>query len=168
MQNAPHLCADGSENPDAASPSEVSDREAAEVDGQGAASSEPAAEDSEVNDSDDTTPVPASSEGPAQNWPVPDPPDEIYDPTEEGAEAALRYWWELRVYARNTGDTEPLEEFSDEACEVCDSQVGYVVEMYEQGWFVQDEDLVVESWARPMEWDNLDDRVGLLFRCGGR
>lgn len=164
MQNAPHLCADGSENPEAASRAEVRDREAAEGDGQGAASSEPAAEDSEVNDGDDTTPVPASSEGPAQNWPVPDPPDEIYDPTEEGAEAALRYWWELRVYARNTGDTEPLEEFSDEACEICDLQIDRVQEMYESGWFVQEEDVLTGAWVRPMEWDDFEDEAFAIFR----
>ena len=156
MQNAPHLCADGSENPDAASPSEVSDGGEVEADGQGAASSEPAAEDSQVNDGDDTTPVPASSEGPAQNWPVPDPPDEIYDPTEEGAEATLRYWWELRVYARNTGDTEPLEEFSDEACEVCEAQTDQVRTLYESGWYVQEPDNIVDLWVRPFDWDSAE------------
>src|SRR5699024_1721314 len=32
----------------------------------------------------DAEPVPASSEGPAENWPEPDIPEEIYEPTEEG------------------------------------------------------------------------------------
>lgn len=164
MQNAPHLCADGSENPEAASPAEVSEREAAEGDGHGAASSDPAAEDSEVNDGDDTTPVPASSEGPAQNWPVPDPPDEIYDATEEGAEAALRYWVEVRAYSRNTGDTEPLEGASSSECRVCESQIDNIDGMYERGWFVQEPDEFVGVWVRPMEWDGLTDQAEAVFR----
>src|SRR5690625_5138289 len=41
------------------------------------------------DESDEDEPIPASSEGPAQNWPEPEIPEEIYEPTEEGAEALI-------------------------------------------------------------------------------
>ncbi len=74
----------------------------------------------EAQDESEPTPVPASSEGPAQNWPAPQIPEEIYEPTEEGAQAALEYWWETWDYARVSGDTEPLRKVSHETCGWCD------------------------------------------------
>lgn len=94
--------------------------------------------DSESADSEGE-PVPASSEGPAQNWPAPEPPEEIYEDSEEGAEALIQYWFDVRHYARVTGDTEPLEDVSHEECEVCSVQIERVEEIYPGGWFVEEE-----------------------------
>lgn len=108
-------------------------------------------EDPEADSPDESepTPVPASSEGPAQNWPAPDPPDEIYEPTEEGAEALLQYWFDARHFARITGDTEPLEDVSREDCAMCDGHIERVTAAFPNAWWVEGEpDKVHESYVR--------------------
>ncbi len=98
-------------------------------------------------------PVPASSEGPAQNWPEPELPAEAAEQTEEGVEAALRYWFEALQYARNTGDVGPLVEASAEDCGFCAAEAELVEETYENGWFVQELDEVGEIYVRMEDED---------------
>lgn len=94
-------------------------------------------------------PVPASSEGPAENWPEPEIPDEIYEPTEEGAEALIQYWFDARHHARITGDVEVLEYVSLEECELCAVQLDRLGDLYPRGWFVESEpSTVVEQYVR--------------------
>ncbi|PRZ15586.1 DUF6318 family protein [Nesterenkonia sandarakina] len=83
------------------------------------------------------TPVPASSDGPAQNWPEPEVPDEIYEETEEGALAALRYWFEASTYLQLTGQSQPLEELSGSECVMCAQRALQAEQVYEEdeGWF---------------------------------
>lgn len=115
-------------------------------------------DDTDFHDEDDgpeaePTPIPASSDGPAQNWPAPEPPDEIYEPTEEGAEALIQYWFDVRHYARITGDTEPLEYVSLEGCVLCESHLERLAEVFSNdGWFVSDPDSV-EDFQLHLESD---------------
>ncbi len=83
------------------------------------------------------TPIPASSDGPAQNWPEPEVPDEIYEETEEGALAALRYWFEASTYLQLTGQSQPLEELSGSECVMCAQRALQAEQVYEEdeGWF---------------------------------
>lgn len=97
---------------------------------------------------EDQEPIPASSEGPAENWPEPEFPAEASEKTEEGVEAALQYWFETRQYARNTGDVGPLEEVSDENCAFCNDQIEQVEDAYEQGWYVQELDEIDDIFVR--------------------
>lgn len=90
-------------------------------------------------------PVPASSEGPAENWPEPEIPDEIYEPTEEGAEALIQYWFDARHHARITGDVEPWSYISHEDCGVCSGMIEAVEEAHPDGWYVEDSDEILES-----------------------
>lgn len=90
-------------------------------------------------------PVPASSEGPAENWPEPEIPDEIYEPTEEGAEALIQYWFDARHHARITGDVEPWRYISHEECGVCVGMIDAVEEAHPDGWYVEDSDEILES-----------------------
>ncbi|NDK31473.1 DUF6318 family protein [Nesterenkonia haasae] len=100
-------------------------------------------------DDPEPTPIPASSDGPAQNWPPPDTPEEIYQPTEEGAEALLQYFYEARHYARVTGDTGPLEAVSTSDCDLCGAEVDVVQELFEnEGWYVSEPDEVGHSYLR--------------------
>lgn len=103
-----------------------------------------------TEDSDDEpSPIPASSEGPAQNWPEPEPPEEIYEPTEEGAEALIQYWFDARHYARITGDTGPLEHFSLEDCDLCNSHLERLDEVFSnEGWYVSEPDSVEDFYLR--------------------
>ncbi|TDS84302.1 DUF6318 family protein [Nesterenkonia aurantiaca] len=84
------------------------------------------------------TPVPASSDGPAQNWPEPEIPAEIYEETEEGALAALEYWFEAITYLQLTGDFEPAAAVSAPDCEMCDDTIAQFYDLYEveSGWYV--------------------------------
>lgn len=62
---------------------------------------------------------PATAEGPAKNVPVPEMPEAVKEPTEEGLEATLEYWWEAEFYAKSTGDIAPLAAVSAEDCRSC-------------------------------------------------
>lgn len=84
------------------------------------------------------TPVPASSDGPAENWPEPEVPDEIYEETEEGALAALRYWFDAATYLQLTGDIAPVDTVSASDCETCNNKIDQFYDLYEVegGWYV--------------------------------
>lgn len=99
----------------------------------------------EVENSGAPDPVPASSEGPAENRPEPEIPDEIYEPTEEGAEALIQYWFDARHHARITGDVEPWSYISHEDCGVCSGMIEAVEEAHPDGWYVEDSDEILES-----------------------
>ena len=96
--------------------------------------------DASERETDGAEPIPASSDGPAENWPKPDIPEEIYEPTEEGAEALIQYWFEARHHARITGDVEPWRFASHEECDVCQVMIKRVEEIYPSGWYVGDHD----------------------------
>lgn len=139
---------------DAASPSPDEDAESPAASSTAETDASDANDDeSDVEPDEDPTPIPASSDGPAQNWPVPEPPEEIYEPTEEGAEALIQYFYEARHYARTSGDTEPLEEVSVEECALCEAEIEIVVELFSRdGWYVSDKDELV-NWRLRMESD---------------
>lgn len=143
-------CAAGADAEEPPQPTVLESLAAAE-EGEDELPSENGAEQSDETPQEDPepTPVPASSEGPAQNWPAPEPPEEIFTPTEEGAEALLQYWFDARHYARITGDTKPLEEVSHEDCELCRAELELVNEVFaNSGWYVGDEDSILNSYMR--------------------
>ncbi|WP_147105147.1 DUF6318 family protein [Nesterenkonia populi] len=123
-----------------------------------ASSAEPDADTSEApqrdsgaeEEDEDSAPIPASSDGPAQNWPEPEIPEEIYEETEGGAEALLYYWWEVLNYARNTGDTDLLEQFSSGECIYCQHEVDLTRELYdeENGWWVNEAPAINNTYSR--------------------
>lgn len=98
-----------------------------------------------AGEAEEPEPLPASSEGPAENWPEPEVPEEASEQTEEGVEAALQYWFETRQYARNTGDTAPLEAVSTENCAFCIDQAEQIEGAFDQGWYVQELDEVTQT-----------------------
>lgn len=100
--------------------------------------------DSSADDADQAEPIPASSEGPAENWPEPEIPEEIYEPTEEGAEALIQYWFDARHHARFAGDVESWRFASHEECDVCQVMIKRIEETYPSGWYVGDHDELVE------------------------
>lgn len=101
------------------------------------ASEEAAADDADPDATDDE-PVAASSEGPAENWPEPEVPDEISEETDEGAEAFIQYWFDVRHYSRLTGDTAPLEDISHPECGRCEIEYDLVDSVYPDGWIEED------------------------------
>ena len=131
-------------------PAEDDDDATADGGENGESSETGSATDSEGDSEDvDPTPVPASSDGPALNWPVPEPPEEIYEPTEEGAEALLQHWFDARHYARITGDTEPLEYVSLGSCALCQSHLERLDEVFSNdGWYVSEPDSIEDFYLQ--------------------
>jgi hypothetical protein len=77
---------------------------------------------------------PASSTAPAKNVPVPEMPEAAKEPTKEGLEAALMFWWEAVFYLRQTGDVKPLASVSDEeSCALCTDQIVRWDDIYSDG-----------------------------------
>ncbi len=64
-------------------------------------------------------PIPASSTGPAKNWPVPVMPDAAKDKTEAGVNAFVLYYFKTIEYTINTNDTKPLKKLTTKDCESC-------------------------------------------------
>lgn len=82
-------------------------------------------------------PVPASSEGPAENWPTPEPDNTVSQKDIEGAEAALEHSFELLQYDDLTGDSGPYLEMSAESCDTCVENTKRAEVIYEAGgWFL--------------------------------
>nr|WP_139084348.1 DUF6318 family protein [Nesterenkonia sp. F] len=131
----PSASASASESPDGGSGEETSSS-----DGSSDGSSSDSSGGGEGDSDGSGEPIPASSDGPAQNWPEPEAPEEITEKSEDGAEAALKYWWELYAYARNTGDTSSLASMSMSTCDYCKARVEHTVGVFDQGgWWRQDE-----------------------------
>ena len=70
----------------------------------------------------------------ASTYIKPELPEEAKQNTEEGAEAAARYYLDLIVYAWNTGDTQPLADMSATTSEFASSYVSDISERYQNGW----------------------------------
>lgn len=96
----------------------------------GDADSEPTVDPTEPSVSSSPEYVPASADGPAQNVPVPELPDEAHEQTAEGAEAALKHFWETWDYLNLTGDSGPLEDASVEDCAFCQNNIENWTSLY--------------------------------------
>lgn len=81
--------------------------------------------------------VPASSEGPAQNVPVPEMPAAAQEQTQEGLEAALEYWWEAEAHLKATGNKSPMEKASAEECALCNNLMARWSEIYKLGGWAE-------------------------------
>lgn len=107
--------------------------------------------------------VPASADGPAQNVPVPELPEEAKEQSIEGAEATLEYWWKTLEYLYLTGDSEPLENVSDSNCVTCNNNAKNWTALYaDDHWIVLDD----ASEIRDVETVLDDDALSADIRYG--
>jgi hypothetical protein len=53
--------------------------------------------------------------------------------TKAGAEAFVRYYWEVVNYAQATGDTDSLREISDPGCDFCTAGIEGIESIYGDG-----------------------------------
>lgn len=84
--------------------------------------------------------VPASSDGPAKNVPMPERPPEMSRESADGAEAAVEYWWELYAYSRVSNDMGAFGAMSLDECSKCAKERARVQDVYDQGaWVVNAE-----------------------------
>lgn len=118
---------------------------------------------------------PATSEGPAKNVPVPEMPDAVKEPTEEGLEAAVEYWWEAAEYLQLTGDGSAVQEASTEECLLCKRLRDRWSEIHQQGgWAVGGEPEVDLQFVKLAEGSSrgtasflLSESAGKLFKPDG-
>ncbi|MDI3331096.1 MAG: DUF6318 family protein [Micrococcus sp.] len=142
--------------------------------GSGSSGSSPASVDLSPEASADAF-VPASSEGPAQNMPVPEMPEEARERTKEGLEAALKYWWEANYFLKSTGNAAPLLEVSADSCEICNEIGDSWPAIYEASGWADMEMIVVDvldirftSGSSPtLLTFEITDGPSLLYRPGG-
>ncbi|MEO9246293.1 DUF6318 family protein [Citricoccus nitrophenolicus] len=106
---------------------------------------------------------PATSEGPAKNVPVPEMPEAVKEPTEEGLEAAVEYWWETSFYLRSTGDQEPMDNVSDPACAFCEDQLLRFADIYEQGSWVETEPSELDFQFTKLDADEMGGTTAFLL-----
>ena len=70
----------------------------------------------------------------ASTYTTPELPEEAKENTERGAEAAAEYYHALLTYAWNTGDTQPLEDMSEDGDDLRDFYISAIHELYDHGW----------------------------------
>ena len=70
----------------------------------------------------------------ASTYTKPELPEEAKENTERGAEAAAEYYHALLTYAWNTGDTQPLEDMSEDGDDLRDFYISAIHELYDHGW----------------------------------
>ena len=70
----------------------------------------------------------------ASTYTKPELPEEAKGNTEEGAEAAARYYLALLIYAWNTGDTQPFAEMSAPTSGFATGYIKDIHERYAHGW----------------------------------
>ena len=94
--------------------------------------------------------VPASADGPAQNVPKPEMPAAMKEETKEGAEAAIRYFWEATYFLQQTGEPQPLQEVSGKTCKFCEQYKQSMTGLYENdGWMSGDGPSVTSMATQP-------------------
>lgn len=83
--------------------------------------------------------VPASADGPAQNVPEPEMPEDTTERSQDGVEAAAEFFWESYSYLTLTGDSRPFESISANDCGFCTNGVSYFGDVYAaDGWYDQE------------------------------
>ena len=70
----------------------------------------------------------------ASTYTKPELPKEAKENTERGAELAAEYYHALLTYAWNTGDTQPLEDMSEDGDDLRDFYISAIHELYDHGW----------------------------------
>lgn len=80
---------------------------------------------------------PATETSPAKNVPVPEMPEAAKEPTSEGLEAAVKYWWEAGDFLRATGDSTYIDGASTSDCDLCQSQRNRWAEIYDLGGWAE-------------------------------
>uniref|UniRef100_UPI0028BEFDA2 DUF6318 family protein n=1 Tax=Citricoccus sp. TaxID=1978372 RepID=UPI0028BEFDA2 len=98
---------------------------------------------------------PATETAPAKNVPVPEMPEAVKEPTEEGLEAAVEYWWETEHFLKATGDSSPMGEVSNDDCIACQDLIEDWTWVYDEG-----------GWAM-VDAADIDVRVASVDNVGG-
>lgn len=77
--------------------------------------------------------------------PKPEMPAAMKEETEEGAEAAIGYFWDVHYYAEQTGDTELLDSLYSEYCEFCQFSSNDLQMIYKDGGWYTGTEVQIDS-----------------------
>ncbi|XKH56179.1 DUF6318 family protein [Citricoccus nitrophenolicus] len=80
---------------------------------------------------------PATETSPATNVPIPEMPEAAKEPTQEGLESAVEYWWTAGDFLRATGESTYIDEVSTSDCGLCQSQRDRWAEIYDLGGWAE-------------------------------
>ena len=151
-------CGADSPDPDAspsASSASVAHGSATASASESGASTASADEGAASQSSDDGRYVPASEQGPAQNVPKPVMPEAVKEDTPEGAEAAVKHWWDAVYYLQQTNDPEPLKAVSTDECKICSSYVATINNIYNKGgWHTGTEPIIESILTQNLDYAN--------------
>ncbi|MDX2340953.1 DUF6318 family protein [Micrococcus sp. M4NT] len=79
-------------------------------------------------------------------------PEVMKEETQEGAEAAVKYFWETMNYAEETGDPNFLTRISSKYCELCSASARNLSDIYGSGsWLEPEGSTVHSSISRPSD-----------------
>jgi Family of unknown function (DUF6318) len=90
------------------------------------------------------TPTPTEPETPEP----PTIPDAATKAGRAGAKAFVRFYIDLENYAKDTGDVEPLQQYSHPQCGGCSDYVKFYREWYARGGWFKDGDRMIRSFER--------------------
>lgn len=94
-------------------------------------------------------------------------PEEMKEETEDGAKAAVQYWWDTMTYLQRTGDAEPLKAVSADACDFCHSYSKGISDWYaEGGWHSGSKHVVNSALTGVLNDDNRVREVTILLEMG--
>ncbi|MCW3768853.1 DUF6318 family protein [Paenarthrobacter sp. PAE-2] len=94
---------------------------------------------------------PADSKGKAENVPVPVMPELAKENSKEGLEAFIRYWYEVKSYANQTGDVSTLADLSSADCRLCNRMKKASVDSYRNGRWLAGGSFSIP--AMEIEWE---------------
>lgn len=163
-------CGADSPDPDAspsASSASVAPGSATASASESGASTASADEGAASQSSDDGRYVPASEQGPARNVPKPVMPEAVKEDTPEGAEAAVKHWWDAVYYLQQTNDPEPLKAVSRPDCQFCASYIEAMTDVYKSGGWHTGSKPAVES-TLSQEIDGATSVTQLVTIADGR
>lgn len=111
-----------------------------------------------------TEPISGSSSAPAESTDAtvkqrakPEKPAGLLEKTDQGLEAAARYWVDVANYAVATGDTSALKEFSDDDCSLCDELASEIEDRYASGGRIEGNEFTVAEVSAMMDqWGEED------------
>lgn len=103
-----------------------------------------------------------TEDAPAENVPEPEIPALICDDDQDGASAALSYWFEAYWYGDLTGDASRLQELHGEDCQACDDSVEEIERMSEDAEWLVGDPMTAELHLWDISEEDEDARVGLI------
>lgn len=113
------------------------------------------------------TPEPATSTSAAKNIPVPKMPDAVKEPTKEGMEATLVYWFEANNFLMTTGNSSPLKAVSSPDCIFCEDLITNWTGFYRDGGWAAVGPVTVDVDLSDVEPDNRGTVIFSTTSTGG-